>query len=100
MARRVKSMSMLWRRAAAVCSIALSLTLALAVTPAVAQQTDLNATLKRANELNISGNYPAALVEAQKLEAGVKAQFGSDHVNYAIALVTRANVYLAQGKYA
>src|SRR5262245_8757520 len=70
------------------------------LTPAAAQQTDLNAILTRANELYAAGNYPAALTEAQKLEAGIKAQFGTDHANYAIALSTLARVYSAQGKYA
>jgi hypothetical protein len=44
-----------------------------AVAPAAAQQGDLNAILKRAKELDAAGNYPAALIEAQKLEADMKA---------------------------
>jgi CHAT domain-containing protein/tetratricopeptide (TPR) repeat protein len=70
------------------------------LTPAAAQQIDLNAISKRANELYAAGNYPAALVEAQKFEAGTKARFGTDHANYAIALNTLANVYHAQGRFA
>jgi len=46
-----------------------------AFTPAAAQQADLNAIYKRFNELYEAGNYPAALVEAQKFEAAVKARF-------------------------
>ena len=41
------------------------------------------------NELNDAGNYPAALVEAQKLEAGIKARFGINHINYAVARLAR-----------
>src|SRR5271167_16384 len=40
--------------------------------PATAQQGDLNAIYKRFGELYAAGNYPAALVEAQKYEAAVK----------------------------
>src|SRR5579871_3070143 len=47
--------------------LGLMLSLALAVlTTASAQQTDLNAILKAFNEYRSQGNYPAALVEAQK----------------------------------
>ena len=68
--------------------------------PAAAQQGDLGATLRRFNELYAAGNYPAALVEAQKLEAGVKARFGVNHANYGVALDNLARVYGQQGKYA
>ena len=68
--------------------------------PAAGQQVDLSAILKRLNEFYQAGNYGAALVEAQKLEAGVKAQFGTNHANYAVALNNLAVVYEAQGKYA
>ena len=71
-----------------------------AIVPAVAQQGDLNAILRQFNELYDAANYPAALVEAQKLEAGVKARFGVNHPNYDIALNNLALVYEAQGKYA
>ena len=67
--------------------------------PAAAQQGDLNAIEKRFNEFYAAGDYPAALVEAQKFEAGVKARFGVNHANYGVALNSLANVYAAQGKY-
>ena len=70
------------------------------VAPAAAQQGDLNTIQKRFSELYAAGNYPAALIEAQKLEAQVKARFGTDHPNYVVALNTLASVYRAQGKYA
>ena len=72
----------------------------IAVTPAASQQGDPVAIQKRFNELYAAGNYPAALVEAQKLEAGFKARFGVNHANYAIALASLADVYWRQGKYA
>src|SRR5688572_30803796 len=65
-----------------------------AVTPAAAQQGE------RFSEFYGAGNYSAALIEAQKLKAGVKARFGTDHANYAAALNLLAIVYRAQGKYA
>jgi CHAT domain-containing protein/Tfp pilus assembly protein PilF len=72
----------------------------IAMAPAAAQQGDLNAIQKRYNELYAAGNYGAALVEAQKLEAVVKARFGVNHGNYGIALNNLAKVYEEQGKYA
>ena len=70
------------------------------VAAAAAQQGDLDAILRRFHELYAAGNYPAALVEAQKLEAGVKARFGVSNANYGIALYNLAEVYWRQGKYA
>ncbi len=73
----------------------------LSMSPAVAQRGgDLDAILRRFSELRAAGNYAAALVEAQRFEAGVKAQFGVNHPNYAGALNNLANVYLNQGNYA
>jgi CHAT domain-containing protein/tetratricopeptide (TPR) repeat protein len=68
-----------------------------AVGPAAAQQGDLT---KRFQELFAAGNYPAALVEAQKVEAVVKARFGVNHANYSTALNNLAIVYEEQGRYA
>lgn len=69
------------------------------VEPASGQQTDLMAINQKFQELYAAGNYLAALAEAQKLEAAVKVQFGTNHPNYAIALHTLGQVYIAQGKY-
>jgi CHAT domain-containing protein/tetratricopeptide (TPR) repeat protein len=78
-----------------------TLFLVIATAPAAAQQVgDLNAILRRFNELNDAGNYPAALVEAQKLEAEVKARFGVNHPNYTVTLNNLALVYWEQGRYA
>lgn len=59
---------------------------------------DLNAILKRVNELRLSGQYDAALAEAQKLEIGIRTRFGTSNANYAIALGTLAVVYQEQQK--
>ena len=61
---------------------------------------DLNAVLTRTNQYFDKGNYAAALTEARKLEAGIKAQFGVNHPNYVIALNQLLRIYAAQGRYA
>ena len=70
------------------------------VVPSAAQQNDVNSIVKRFDALYNAGNYAAALLEAQKLEAAVKARVGTDHSLYAIALSGLAQTYDAQGKYA
>ena len=74
--------------------------MAIALAPAAAQKGDLEAIVKRYDQLFDAGNYPAALVEAQKLEAGVKARFGVNNAIYGVALRSLAHVYFEQGKYA
>ena len=71
----------------------------IALPPASAQQTDIAASQKRFNDLYAKGNYPAALLEAQKLESLVKAQLGVTGADYAMALVDLANVHWKQGSY-
>src|SRR5262245_20180615 len=71
----------------------------LALAPALAQQSDPQAIYKRFQEYYQAGNYAAAVVEAQKLEAVVKGRFGTSHTNYATALHNLALVYWRQGKY-
>ncbi len=94
---------------AAACPLALrclgvllgtTLLVIIAVAPAAAQRGDTDAILKRYNEFFDADNYPAALVEAEKWEAAVKARFGTNHVNYGAALNNVANVHHMQGKYA
>jgi tetratricopeptide (TPR) repeat protein len=70
----------------------------IALAPAAAD--DLDAISKRYEEFLAAGNYPAALIEAQRFEAGVKARFGVNHADYGAALNNLARVYMAQGKYA
>ena len=69
-------------------------------TPAIAQQDDLDVIAKRHSEFMSAGNYAAALAEAQKYEAAVKARLGVNHARYAGALFFLANVTRAQGNYA
>jgi CHAT domain-containing protein/tetratricopeptide (TPR) repeat protein len=76
----------------------LLLTVGILCAPVSAQQ-DLNAVLNQTNQLVATGNYDAALVQAKKLEAGVKARFGANHPNYVIALNQLLRIYAAQGKY-
>src|SRR5215467_4179569 len=70
---------------------------------ATAQEPDMNVTarpeVKAIVELLKSGNEAAALVEAQKLEAAAKAQFGVNHTSYADALSVVAVVYVQQAKF-
>src|SRR5215471_6686276 len=77
-----------------------TLLMVIALAPAAAQKGDLEAIVKRYDQLFAAGNYPAALVEAQKLEAAVKARVGVNNAIYGLALHNLANVYLALGKYA
>ena len=84
-----------WRNIAVVVGLATSFGFGLAVAA-----EDLDAVLKRTNQYFDKGNYDAALSEARKLEAGIKAQFGTNHANYVIALNQLLRIYAAQGKYA
>lgn len=78
---------------------ALLLILTALCSPVSAQQ-DLNAILNQTNQLAAAGNYDAALVQARKLESGIKARFGTNHPNYVIALNQLLRIYAAQGKFA
>jgi tetratricopeptide (TPR) repeat protein len=72
---------------------------AAAGSPAAAPKgDDLAAIHKRFQELYAARNYNAALVEAQKFEAAVKARLGTSHQNYGTALDESGDVYEAQGK--
>jgi CHAT domain-containing protein/Tfp pilus assembly protein PilF len=84
-----------WRDLAIAVGLATSLGVGLAVAA-----EDLDAILKRTNQDFDKGNYDAALTDARKLEAGIKAQFGVNHPNYVIALNQLLRIYAAQGKYA
>ena len=71
-----------------------------ALAPATAQQPDPAAIEKRARELLASRDYPAALAEAQKLEAAAAAHVGAQGANHARALDLRADVHAAAGRQA
>src|SRR5262245_35883612 len=69
--------------------------------PAAGQQADLNAILKRFNQFYDAGNYSAALVEAQRYETTVKSRLGTNHSNYALALLNLGRVLRErEGSYA
>lgn len=69
------------------CIFTLSLTIAGSVVAwAAAQADNVGDILKRYEQLHRAGDYRAALVEAQKLEATVRARSGKDGMPYAGAL--------------
>ncbi len=69
--------------------------------PAAAQSDgELEATYRRMRALARTSDNDAALVEAEKLEAGVKARFGVNHPNYASALNALGICYSHVGRYA
>jgi hypothetical protein len=53
---------------------------------ASAQPGDIIAVNKAFQDHYARGNYPAAQIDAQKLERLAKARFGADHPYYAVAL--------------
>ena len=64
----------------------LALTMFGALATASAQPADIKAIDKTFQDHYARGNYSAAQIEAQELERLVKARFGADHANYAVAL--------------
>ena len=83
--------------------------------PATTQQDDITTMNKRSRDLFVKGDYGAALLEAEKLKAAVRAKFGTgytnnfpkvlDNTSYAQSLevATTLNdlalVFASQGKY-
>lgn len=67
---------------------------------AFAQQGDWREAEKKYNELMAARNYPAALAEAEKLSAGLKAEFGRDHYNASVGDVNVALAKLNLGQFA
>ena len=82
------------------CVTLFALAMHAALAPASAQQSDPRAIHKRMVQLHAAGNYAAALVEAQKYEAAVKARVGTSHRAYGGALHNLAIIYHAQGQHA
>jgi CHAT domain-containing protein/Tfp pilus assembly protein PilF len=64
-----------------------------------AQPADIAALTKRYHELHDSGDYAGALAQAQKLEAAIKARFGTNDRNYVVALFALAQVNRSLGRY-
>ncbi|MBC9883386.1 CHAT domain-containing protein [Bradyrhizobium sp. INPA01-394B] len=96
---RRREMILKWRRKAVALAAGFVLVAALAVPPAAAQRADIETVQKRFNALLAAGKYADALVEWQKLEAAVKARFGTEHPNYALILLKVAVTYQNQGRY-
>ena len=57
-----------------------------ALATASAQPADIKAIDKAFQDHYARGNYPAAQIDAQELERLVKARFGANHADYAVAL--------------
>ena len=70
-----------------------------ALATASAQPADIKAIDKAFQDHYARGNYPAAEIEAQKLERLAKARFGADHTYYALALNKLGLVYWKQDRY-
>jgi CHAT domain-containing protein/tetratricopeptide (TPR) repeat protein len=78
-----------------------TLLLVIAMAPGGAQRGEnWPAIEKRYQELYDRGDYAGALIEAQRLEAAIRAKFGTRHSGYAVALIHLGVVYKQQGKYA
>ncbi|MGP0091937.1 MAG: tetratricopeptide repeat protein [Xanthobacteraceae bacterium] len=71
-----------------------------AAPPTAAAQRQDDLTDRYFNQLYEAGNYPAALVLAERLETVAKARFGDADLNYGAALTRLALVYRALGRYA
>jgi tetratricopeptide (TPR) repeat protein len=70
-----------------------------ALATASVQPADIKAIDKAFQDHYARGNYPAAQIKAQELERLVKARFGADHANYAVALKKLGIVFQSQGNY-
>ena len=79
---------------------ALVIAMGSALLPTVAQQADIVAIDKRVRELHAAGDYAGALVEAQKLESAVKARVGTEHRDYADAIIWLGMMHASLGRYA
>jgi tetratricopeptide (TPR) repeat protein len=88
------------RRSKTVAFVAiLALTTLGALATASAQPADIRAIDKAFKDHYARGNYPAAQIEAEKLERLAKVRFGANHASYAVALNKLGIVFHAQGKY-
>src|SRR5947209_2558345 len=78
----------------------LCLTISILPMAAEAQSAlQLNSRFLRMRELSYRGENGAALLEAQKFEAGVRKLFGISHPNYAHALTALGNCLVYVGRY-
>jgi tetratricopeptide (TPR) repeat protein len=82
------------------CIALLALAMHAGLALASAQQGDPRAIHKRMVQLHAARNYAAALAEAQKYEAAVKARVGTSHRAYGGALHNLGLIHHAQGQHA
>src|SRR5262245_31685064 len=87
------------RRRAALLLLAFMVAAWLPPGPGAAQQPDIGLIEQRFKQLLEVGDKAAALVEAQKLVAATKAQFGEDASQHAVALTYLGHAYAVQGKH-
>jgi tetratricopeptide (TPR) repeat protein len=66
--------------------------------PAAGQSVDIEALEQRYEELYAGGDIAGALVQAQRIEAAIKKQVGTNHHDYAVALERLGAVYVRQGR--
>jgi CHAT domain-containing protein/Tfp pilus assembly protein PilF len=86
----------------AIASLMLSLMLAAWATSAPAEVVvtpDIFAIQQRYKKLRAAGNFPAALIEARKLEAATRSRYGTGHAAYGMALYHIGNAYESVGRY-
>jgi CHAT domain-containing protein len=82
-------------------ALVLLLAVSIAPWPAAAQSDrELNDMFKRVRALSLAGDHDAALAEAQRFEAAIKARFGVNNPNYLAALNLLAISYRYVGRYA
>jgi tetratricopeptide (TPR) repeat protein len=76
----------------------LALVTVCAALPAGAEQSTLDAMLKRYRELYAARDYDAALAAAQRLEAAVRARSGMNNRNYVVAIFAVAQARRGRGQ--
>ncbi len=78
---------------------ALALVIVVGLTPAAAQQDDLNAVSQQFTTLMKARKYDAALFQALALEASSRVKFGTDSFQYGVALLSLAWAQEGLAKY-
>src|SRR5262245_39071661 len=81
------------------CALLLAAVLAAFASAQATAQADLQAIDRRVTQLTAKGDYTAALAEAKKLEAAIKARYGTDHENYAGITNNLAFLHATLGQY-
>ncbi|MCC6778710.1 MAG: tetratricopeptide repeat protein [Hyphomicrobiales bacterium] len=87
-----------WLGGLAACALAAALAGAVAPPAALAQQFDIGAAQKRFQDLYATGDFAAALAEAQRTEAAAK-RGGTNSLAYVLAANDLGRAYQALGNY-